>query len=81
YSHAWAQQRHQAGQQTGMARAVAAGVVAFIRSYFFRLGVLDGAMGFAVCTMQAQAAFGKYFALYCLNRKNDSSSDIVPPSA
>jgi glycosyltransferase involved in cell wall biosynthesis len=59
YSQAWARQRHQAGQQTSMVRAAAAGLVAFIRSYFFRLGVLDGAMGFAVCTMQAQAAFGK----------------------
>jgi hypothetical protein len=54
-----------------MLRACLAGVVAFMRSYFLRLGFLDGAMGFAVCTMQAQAAFGKYFALYCLNRKND----------
>ena len=81
YSQAWAQQRHQAGQRTSMTRAVAAGVVAFIRSYIFRLGVLDGAMGFAVCTMQAQAAFGKYFALYCLNRTHDSSFAPPPPSA
>ena len=81
YSQAWAQQRHQAGQRTSMTRAVAAGMVAFIRSYLFRLGVLDGAMGFAVCTMQAQAAFGKYFALYCLNRTHDSSSASPPPSA
>jgi hypothetical protein len=28
---------------------------------------MDGSMGLAVCTMQAQAAFAKYFALYCLN--------------
>ncbi len=81
YSQAWAQQRHAAGQRTSMARAAAAGLVAFIRSYVFRLGVLDGAMGFAVCTMQAQAAFGKYFALYCLNRKNDAPSEPAPPSA
>lgn len=69
YSQAWAQQRSALGQRTSMARAAAAGVVAFMRSYVFRLGFLDGAMGFAVCTMQAQAAFGKYFALYCLNLK------------
>ena len=75
YSDAWAQQRFAKGQKTSMIRAALAGVVAFLRSYFFRLGFLDGAMGFAVCTMQAQAAFGKYFALYCLNRKND----ISPP--
>lgn len=78
YSQAWAEQRFARGQKTSMARAALAGVVAFLRSYFFRLGFLDGAMGFAVCTMQAQAAFGKYFALYCLNHKNDISP--IPPS-
>lgn len=78
YSQAWAQQRFARGQKTSMLRAGLAGVVAFLRSYFFRLGFLDGAMGFAVCTMQAQAAFGKYFALYCLNHENHISS--VPPS-
>lgn len=78
YSQAWAHQRFASGQKTSMIRAGLAGVVAFLRSYFFRLGFLDGAMGFAVCTMQAQAAFGKYFALYCLNQKNDISP--IPPS-
>jgi len=28
-----------------------------------------------VCTMQAQAAFGKYFALYCLSLKDDFPND------
>lgn len=78
YSQAWASQRYARGQKTSMTRAVLAGVVAFLRSYVFRLGFLDGAMGFAVCAMQAQAAFGKYFALYCLNQKNDISP--LPPS-
>lgn len=71
YSRAWAKQRFAQGQNTSMLRAFLAGLVAFLRSYLFRLGFLDGAMGFAVCTMQAQAAFGKYFELYCLNRKNE----------
>lgn len=71
YSQAWALQRHQQGQRTTMARAFASGMVAFFRSYFFRLGFLDGAMGFAVCAMQGQAAFGKYFALYCLCHQSD----------
>lgn len=78
YSQAWARQRLALGQRTTMWRAGLAGVVAFLRSYFVRLGFLDGAMGFAVCTMQAQAAFGKYFALYCLNHQNDPPS--APPS-
>ena len=70
YSQAWALQRHARGQTTTMWRAALAGIAAFTRSYLLRLGFLDGAMGFAVCTMQAQAAFGKYFALYCLQREN-----------
>jgi glycosyltransferase involved in cell wall biosynthesis len=77
YSQAWAEQRYANGQQSSMVRAGLAGVVAFVRTYFFRLGFLDGAMGFAVCTMQAQAAFGKYFALYCKNQKDEIS---VPPT-
>jgi len=78
YSQAWAEQRHARGQRCSMLRAALAGVVAFLRSYVFRLGFLDGAMGFAVCAMQAQAAFGKYFALYCLNHKNDLSPNPPP---
>ena len=70
YSQAWAKQRHLEGKKTSMLRAGLSGVVAFVRTYFLRLGFLDGALGFAVCTMQAQSAFGKYFTLYCLNLKN-----------
>ncbi len=68
YSLAWAEQKHAQGQTTSMSRAIASGVVAFIKSYFFRLGFLDGAMGLAVCILQGQAAYGKYFTLYCLNQ-------------
>ena len=65
-------------QRTSMLRAGLAGVVAFPRSYFFQLGLLDGAMGFAVCAMQAQGAFGKYFTLYCLNRADESKTSLPP---
>jgi glycosyltransferase involved in cell wall biosynthesis len=70
YSQAWAKQRYSEGKKTSMLRAAMSGVAAFIRTYLLRLGFLDGALGFAVCTMQAQSAFGKYFTLYCLNLKN-----------
>lgn len=72
YSLAWAEQARARGKQSSMPRAVISGLMAFIKSYFFRLGILDGSMGFAVCAMQAQAAFGKYFTLYCLNKQNAS---------
>ncbi len=74
YSREWACQRHAAGQSASMSRAILSGMFAFVRSYFFRLGFLDGSMGLAVCTMQAQASFGKYFELYCLSRNRDSTS-------
>jgi glycosyltransferase involved in cell wall biosynthesis len=70
YSQTWAKQRYLEGKKASMVRAAMSGVVAFIKTYFFRLGFLDGALGFAVCAMQAQSAFGKYFTLYCLNLKN-----------
>jgi glycosyltransferase involved in cell wall biosynthesis len=69
YSREWAQQRYARGQKTTITRAALSGLVAFVRSYIFRLGFLDGAMGLVVCTMQAQSAFGKYFELYCLGRQ------------
>ena len=71
YSQDWARERHARGQTTTMSRAALAAIAAFFRSYVFRLGFLDGAMGFAVCTMQAQSAFGKYFELYYLGRQHD----------
>lgn len=71
YSQDWARQRHARGQKTTIARAALSAMTAFIRSYVFQLGFLDGAMGFAVCTMQAQGAFGKYFELYCLGRQDE----------
>ncbi|MEY4425808.1 MAG: hypothetical protein RL535_106, partial [Pseudomonadota bacterium] len=70
YSQTWAKQRYLEGKKASMLRAAMSGMVAFIKTYFFRLGFLDGALGFAVCAMQAQSAFGKHFTLYCLNLKN-----------
>lgn len=74
YSRAWALQRYTQGKTTSMTRAAMSGWVAFLRSYVLRLGFLDGSLGFAVCVMQAQAAFGKYFTLYCLHRQSQSLS-------
>jgi hypothetical protein len=70
YSRAWAEQKHAQGKRVTIAHAGLSALVAFVRTYFIRLGFLDGAMGFAVCTMQAQAAFGKYFELYYLNQRD-----------
>ena len=70
YSLEWATQKHAEGQTATVLRASLSAVAAFVKSYVFRLGFLDGAMGFAVCVIQAQFAFGKYFQLYCLGRND-----------
>jgi len=73
YSEAWAIQKSQEGKSTSISRAMASSVVAFVRSYIIRLGFLDGALGFVVCQMQAQATFYKYFQLYFLNQSKKQS--------
>jgi glycosyltransferase involved in cell wall biosynthesis len=70
YSQIWAEQRFALGQKTSVGRAFASALFAFVRSYVFQAGFLDGSMGLAVCVMQAQGTFAKYFTLYCLNQKN-----------
>jgi hypothetical protein len=71
YSRAWAHERHAKGLKVTMLRGVFSSVFAFFRSYVLRLGFLDGSMGLAVCMMQAQATFAKYFTLYCLHQNQD----------
>jgi len=68
YSLAWAEQQHQMGRQTHLIRALASSWVAFLKSYVLRLGFLDGMAGLAVCLMQAQATYSKYFMLYWMQR-------------
>ena len=70
YSLEWAIQKHAEGRTATIWRATLSAVAAFLKSYVFRMGFLDGSMGFAVCALQAQFAFGKYFELYCLGRNN-----------
>jgi glycosyltransferase involved in cell wall biosynthesis len=68
YSLAWAEQQHQMGRQTHLIRALVSSWVAFLKSYVLRLGFLDGMAGLAVCLMQAQATYSKYFMLYWMQR-------------
>lgn len=46
YSQAWAKQRHLEGKKTSMLRAAMSGMVAFVRTYFFEIGVFRWCFGF-----------------------------------
>lgn len=42
----------------------------FFRDYFFRLGFLDGKLGFYICITTAYATYLKYYGLYELKKAN-----------
>jgi glycosyltransferase involved in cell wall biosynthesis len=69
--YAWlgGQKRYAAGKWGGgLPIAAVRSLWNFILIYFFRLGFLDGAVGFLVAVTYAQGAFNKYAALWTLRR-------------
>jgi glycosyltransferase involved in cell wall biosynthesis len=76
YSMDWAVQRFERGIRYGLWRAFASFFLTFIKTFFFRLGFLDGRVGLIVCMMQAQSAYAKYVHLFMLHEtaKNDRAN-------
>ncbi len=76
YSMDWAVQRFDRGIRYGLWRAFASFFLTFIKTFFFRLGFLDGRVGLIVCMMQAQSAYAKYAHLFMLHEtaKNDRAN-------
>ena len=68
YSTAWAEQALAAGRRAGFAAAPLHGLTAFMKTYIFRLGFLDGAAGLAVAVSSAEVAYYKYFKLWSARR-------------
>ena len=64
YSTAWAEQAVAAGHRAGFAAAPLHGLAAFVKTYIFRRGFLDGAPGLAVAISSAEVAYYKYFKLW-----------------
>lgn len=68
YSSGGALKLHQAGRRAGFGTALAHGVWAFLRSYLFRRGFLDGRMGFVVALSIAEGTYYRYLKLWLLGR-------------
>ena len=70
YSWLGGQQRFAAGKRGwgGLPAAAIRAIWNFVHIYFFRLGVLDGPVGFLVAVTYAQYTFNKYAALWTLQR-------------
>jgi hypothetical protein len=68
YSQAGAKQLHARGKRTSLLGALLHGGWAFLRTYLFKLGVLDGATGFRIACMNMQASYLKYARLLALQK-------------
>jgi glycosyltransferase involved in cell wall biosynthesis len=69
YSTDSAQQAFSAGKKSSVLNAVLHGFWAFIRTYFFKLGFLDGSHGLAVSISNAEGSYYRYLKLWLLNQK------------
>lgn len=63
YSEAGARQMQSRGRQASRMSALIHGAWAFLRTYFFQAGLLDGATGFHIAVMNMRASYGKYAKL------------------
>jgi O-antigen ligase len=73
-SYAWlgAQKRFKDGKHGfGLTGAAVRAIFTFILIYVFRLGFLDGRVGFLVAVMYSQSSFNKYAGLWTLRRTED----------
>ncbi len=76
YSTLSAIQKYKKGKRSGVAKAVIKFSYKFIWTYFFRMGFLDGSIGFIVCFLSSYYNFLKYTKLYELQLKEKLSSSL-----
>ena len=71
YSSASAEQLYLRGKKASLLSAVGHGVWAFIRTYIFQAGFLDGAHGFALAVSNAEGTYYRYLKLWLLIQQRD----------
>ncbi|MEI8361609.1 MAG: glycosyltransferase family 2 protein [Betaproteobacteria bacterium] len=67
YSTAGAAMSLSLGKSATLGKAIRHGIWAFIRTYFIRLGFLDGEMGFILAISNAETTYYRYLKLSLLN--------------
>lgn len=70
YSTAGAEQRFRRGKRAGLRTAIVHGLWTFIRTYFLRLGVLDGREGFILAVSNAEGAYYRYLKLMRMSEQD-----------
>ncbi len=69
YSSAGALKLHARGRHGSLSGAVVRGLWSFVRTYFLRLGFLDGREGFMLAVSNAEGTYYRYAKLMLLNGK------------
>ena len=69
YSSLGAKQLYQKGKRASIGKAVYKGIWSFIRTYFLRLGILDGQEGLMLSISNAEGTYYKYAKLALLCKK------------
>ena len=73
YSSASAQALFDKGRNASLGKALGHGMWAFIRTYFLRLGFLDGRMGLVLAISNAEGTYYRYLKLWLLRRNQQSA--------
>lgn len=74
YSSLSAKQMHAAGRSASVRLAIAKGLWAFVRTYLFQLGFLDGRVGFLIAFHSAETTFYRYLKLWEVTESKDAAS-------
>lgn len=77
YSSASARDMTASKRKGSFGRAVAHGLWAFFRTYFLRLGFLDGRWGFMLAVSNAEGTYYRYIKLWLMQRHG--TADAPPP--
>lgn len=76
YSTAGAQSLFKRGKSASVGKALGHGMWAFVRTYFLRLGFLDGRLGLVLAISNAEGTYYRYLKLWLLHRQ----AVKVPPA-
>lgn len=69
YSSLGAQQLFEKGKKASIGKAIYKGLWAFIRTYFLRLGLLDGKYGWIIAIANAEGTYYKYAKLAMMDKE------------
>jgi glycosyltransferase involved in cell wall biosynthesis len=70
YSTLSAQQAFEQGKRSSISKAFFKGFWAFFRTYFLRLGILDGSQGLALAISNAEGTYYRYLKIWLLEQQS-----------